>query len=123
MKNALFALLAGVAVAALSGCAHNRCNSCCENGPSEKDTHFCVHPIRSLLGIGQGTCRKCPETAAACPTCPQPACHACGGRGCGMCLGHGQPMAEGPVGAVTYPYYTLHGPRDFLAKNPPSMGP
>lgn len=24
---------------------------------------------------------------------------------------------------VTYPYYTLHGPRDFLAKNPRGIGP
>ena len=24
---------------------------------------------------------------------------------------------------ITYPYYTTRGPRDFLAKNPPSIGP
>lgn len=29
----------------------------------------------------------------------------------------------GPQGAVAYPYYTNRGPRDFLAKNPPSIGP
>ena len=28
-----------------------------------------------------------------------------------------------PTGAVAYPYYTTRGPRDFLAKNPPSIGP
>lgn len=28
-----------------------------------------------------------------------------------------------PTGAVTYPYYTTRGPRDFLAVNPPSIGP
>jgi hypothetical protein len=28
-----------------------------------------------------------------------------------------------PSGAVAYPYYTTRGPRDFLAKNPPSIGP
>lgn len=28
-----------------------------------------------------------------------------------------------PTGAVTYPYYTNRGPRDFLAKNPRSIGP
>jgi hypothetical protein len=27
------------------------------------------------------------------------------------------------MGAVTYPYYTLRGPRDFLLANPPSIGP
>ena len=28
-----------------------------------------------------------------------------------------------PTGAVAYPYYTTRGPRDFLAKCPPSIGP
>ena len=28
-----------------------------------------------------------------------------------------------PTGGVAYPYYTTRGPRDFLAKNPPSIGP
>ena len=28
-----------------------------------------------------------------------------------------------PIGQVTYPYYTLRGPRDFLDRNPPSIGP
>ncbi len=28
-----------------------------------------------------------------------------------------------PTGAVAYPYYTNRGPRDFLANNPPSIGP
>jgi len=34
---------------------------------------------------------------------------------------------QGPLGpstaAVTYPYYTTRGPRDFLMANPPSIGP
>ena len=28
-----------------------------------------------------------------------------------------------PSGTVAYPYYTTRGPRDFLAKRPPSIGP
>ncbi|MBM4021768.1 MAG: hypothetical protein FJ284_05920, partial [Planctomycetes bacterium] len=28
-----------------------------------------------------------------------------------------------PTGGVAYPYYTTRGPRDFLAKKPPSTGP
>jgi hypothetical protein len=39
---------------------------------------------------------------------------------------HHQPQmgpAGPPVGTVAYPYYTLRGPRDFLASNPPSIGP
>jgi hypothetical protein len=27
-----------------------------------------------------------------------------------------------PTGTTAYPYYTLHGPRDFLVDNPPSLG-
>ena len=45
----------------------------------------------------------------------------CSHRHCanGACGG-----AVGPeTGSVTYPYYTLRGPRDFLLNNPPSIGP
>ncbi|MCS7236645.1 MAG: hypothetical protein NZ899_00050 [Thermoguttaceae bacterium] len=35
-----------------------------------------------------------------------------------------QPYVAGPpIGTVVYPYYTVRGPRDFLAVNPPSIGP
>jgi hypothetical protein len=27
-----------------------------------------------------------------------------------------------PTGAVTYPYYTTRGPRDYFTNNPPSIG-
>ena len=45
-------------------------------------------------------------------------------------LGHGagarlqnQPFTPGPPSAqVGYPYYTHHGPRDFLMDNPPTIG-
>ena len=50
----------------------------------------------------------------------------CGRAGCPHC-GHGSREAvtdPGPsTGAVTYPYYTLRGPRDFLARNPSPIGP
>lgn len=40
-------------------------------------------------------------------------------------LGGCEPIgpAGPPTGAVAYPYYTTRGPRDFLAKCPPSIGP
>jgi hypothetical protein len=68
----------------------------------------------------------------------------CGPGGCGIahggckggcCSNHGLVAMPGtrngagmgpggPTSAqVTYPYYTNRGPRDFLAKNPPSIGP
>jgi hypothetical protein len=38
--------------------------------------------------------------------------------------GDGQIGPAGPPsGAVAYPYYTTRGPRDFLARRPPSIGP
>jgi hypothetical protein len=47
-----------------------------------------------------------------------PACGCQGG-----CRGPA-PAAPGPPTAqVTYPYYTLHGPRDFLDSNPRGIGP
>jgi len=41
--------------------------------------------------------------------CPQRCGHACAGKAM-------------PAGNE-YPYYTTHGPRDFLQKNPQSIGP
>lgn len=81
-------------------------------------------------GCGQGNC--------GCQSCPH-----CGGQGCNACC-HGNTAVNGVVGAVldcaqsdaaygfnpgpavaqtAYPYYTTRGPRDFLMKNPPSIGP
>ncbi len=56
-------------------------------------------------------------------------CRCCGiGIPCLPARGGGAAMAEAgpsgpPTGAVTYPYYTNRGPRDFLADDPPSIGP
>lgn len=57
--------------------------------------------------------------------------HTPGGcKSCGMAAHHGPSADEQlyeepgpPTGAVTYPYYTTRGPRDFLARNPASIGP
>jgi hypothetical protein len=80
-------------------------------------------------------------------TCPPGACHDCEsgvckvphtGRYGGLAKHHLSPAeraaiagsdygatqpAGPPTGAVAYPYYTTRGPRDFLAKKPPSIGP
>ena len=77
-------------------------------------------------GHGAGAC---PHGVAAPGVCAAPrlAAHVCG-PGCG--LGRSQIGSDGPAftsgpatGAVTYPYYTTHGPRDFLMSNPRSIGP
>jgi hypothetical protein len=84
-----------------------------------------------------------------CPdgNCPSGACQECEGGAChprhvgpygglakhhltpeekaalaGSDYGATQPAGP-PTGAVAYPYYTTRGPRDFLAKNPASIGP
>lgn len=45
------------------------------------------------------------------------------GRSRADCNQVGCGLAPGPtMGAVHYPYYTVRGPRDFLMKNPPSIG-
>lgn len=41
----------------------------------------------------------------------------------GMGAARGTPVAAPPFGAVTYPYYTTRGPRDFLAPAPRPIGP
>lgn len=65
-------------------------------------------------------------------TCQGASCrpHHCGilsnlaGHGQKQCNGGGRGLPAGPnMGAVTYPYYTTRGPRDFLLDDPPSIGP
>ena len=46
------------------------------------------------------------------------------GGGCGLRGRRGEEIGDGPAtGAVTYPYYTVRGPRDFLQKSPTPIGP
>jgi hypothetical protein len=128
MRNTLFALLAALSVSAASGCCgnhwwgHSACSSCGEQG-----------------------CGYCGANCGACGPggCPDGyGCNSGGGCGCG-CLGHNSdcsPIPDcadnraavnsqlgGPAGPpsaqVTYPYYTVRGPRDFFANNPSSIGP
>jgi hypothetical protein len=76
-------------------------------------------------------CRSCGASCdASCDTCEDtdPPCK-CKGHVCRLRRAPAMVEAEpepapGPAsGAVTYPYYTTRGPRDFLAKNPASIGP
>jgi len=39
------------------------------------------------------------------------------------CCCRGKSPAQIGQATVTYPYYTTRGPRDFLARNPQSIGP
>jgi hypothetical protein len=62
-----------------------------------------------------GTCNSSPETCG--PVASDP----CSGAGRGRGGAEADPTPPG--GVVTYPYYSLRGPRDFLAPNPRSIGP
>ena len=109
MKRAFLTLMVGMALAALAGCSSNHEN---------------------LLLPHHGTCRSAPETAAACgpggcPHCGDPSSGRDGpiARACAERDAY-RGGAPGPLtGAVAYPYYTLRGPRDFLARDPASIGP
>jgi hypothetical protein len=62
----------------------------------------------------------------ACNTCNCNQGNACpnnaAGRACHEPQGQAQ-QAAGPTAAVSYPYYTTRGPRDFLETHPQSIGP
>ncbi len=121
MKRALFSLLTAVILIGLAGCVTQ-------------------HGRRPWACLG-GSCAQAPENCQSCDApCDDESCDQCSdpGRcrrgdgpgyfkpGC-LCKGRcteGTGADPGPAtGTVTYPYYTTRGPRDFLAKNPPSIGP
>jgi hypothetical protein len=110
MKRAMFSVLTLIVLVGLVGCA----------------TQHGRHPLL-------GKCRGCDQQAGVCqstdgtpcdegnPCERQRCCRLCNGRGCNACCE--QPAAGPATGAITYPYYTTRGPRDFYAKNPGSIGP
>jgi hypothetical protein len=98
---------------------------------------------------GGGGCRdgNCQPGGCEDGSCPTGGCQECEGGAChprhvgrygGLAKHHLSPEEKAalagsdygaigpagpPTGAVAYPYYTTRGPRDFLAKCPPSIGP
>ena len=113
------------------------CNDGCENR-NEAPCAECQSGLCPSGGCKDGICRL-GENCNACSACADGSCrerHV--GRYGGLwkhrltteekCeLGgsdYGATYPPGPPsGAVAYPYYTTRGPRDFLAKCPPSIGP
>ena len=119
-------LLVVLVFAALTGCAAHR-GQCVNGGPDGNCAAMSENgaPCETCRNGGRG--EGCDSSdgyfhpgSSACPPC---GCHGgcAGGRGAGV----GEEEAAGgpPSGATAYPYYTVRGPRDFLAKNPPSIGP
>ncbi|HLA84681.1 MAG TPA: hypothetical protein VJL29_07800 [Thermoguttaceae bacterium] len=129
MKSAFALLTVAVVAVGLSGCGglggflspHGRC----------------------LVDGSCGHCTDCPETCASCEpnNCNAAACDGSTACETGCCEGCGDPACNGgcglrdrlcgreyvnpgpPTGAVSYPYYTVRGPRDFLMKSPSPLGP
>ncbi|GIW93475.1 MAG: hypothetical protein KatS3mg110_1516 [Pirellulaceae bacterium] len=69
----------------------------------------CQHHNLARRGCGNPYCDRCGAMAQVPPRLPP---------------GYQQQVgpAGPPTAAVAYPYYTLRGPRDFLASQPPSIG-
>ena len=121
MKRATLWMLTAVMAVGLTGCMQqfgrrpwasmeggctpaSECSASCDVG-CEMGGDTCAQPIRCRRGDGPGYFKP-----------------GCLGRQC--CEEPCEVAPQGPAtGAVTYPYYTTRGPRDFLAKNPPSIGP
>jgi hypothetical protein len=60
----------------------------------------------------------------ACNDCCNPCgCHVCPGGCCNRQGPQDGQQQAGAGGVVSWPYYTVRGPRDFLETNPQSIGP
>jgi hypothetical protein len=111
MKRAILMLTAGCFLAVLAGCV-------CPHG-------------RDGTGLINGSCQNAPENCAACQGGCQGDCDdGCGDPNCERCrkcraerCRKAQPATGPDCPTVTYPYYTVRGPRDFLARSPRSIGP
>jgi hypothetical protein len=118
MKRTLFSLLAVVVLAGLTGCVtqHGRRPLACMGGS-------CAQAPENCQSCGDSCGASCDTCEKAAP--PEKCKHVCRLRQRQPVMeAEPEPAPAGPAsGAVTYPYYTTRGPRDFLAKNPPSIGP
>jgi hypothetical protein len=95
MKRTIFVILAAFMLAATTGCLHRQCR---EKGCSAEGCSACT--VEPTCDPG---CAPVKEKCVRAPVAP--------------------PDPGPPTGAVAYPYYNLRGPRDFLARNPASIGP
>jgi hypothetical protein len=111
MKRALLLLIAGTAMFALSGCCHP----------------FTDGFGHRLFNWGDQKAPSAPCRHGTCETAPGPGCltGGCGTgvNGTGLLHCCNPPPQGGSPGGVTYPYYTLRGPRDYFVDNPAPIGP
>ena len=146
MKRILFLMLAVVLLAGLSGLSGCCCNRPAASGGNCLIDGSCGTCADTCQPSDCGDCGTC-DQGYECVQGGQ-CVQGCEGGGCGQGLadrcrgflsslcpwGHGGghqaaapagdgAFGQGTGGVVAYPYYTTRGPRDFLAKNPRSIGP
>ena len=134
-------------LACRGGCTSSSdCDPCCSNdcGPSCGSCNSCG-PYYGSCNTGQCQVSECGchdqcggGARGLCSSCQSGVCTGCrpapihwqqGGLDYAHKLTRGM-LRNGqvtqnpgpPAASIGYPYYTVRGPRDFLAKNPPSMG-
>ena len=123
MKRTMFFGLLLVGLAGLTGCVmqHGRRPWACMGGSCAQAPENCRSCDASCGASCDASCDTCEDTDPACK------CKGLLGRLRRQpAMVEAEPEAPPPgpaTGTVTYPYYTTRGPRDFLAKNPPSIGP
>jgi len=99
MKRALLLLVVVLVLAGFSGCAQQPVAA---NG-GDPDVQPCACGRRAWCWPFRNVCcGPCRERAAA-PAAMAP--------------------PQPPIEAITYPYYTIRGPRDFLERTPSPIGP
>jgi hypothetical protein len=122
MKRAMFSVLTLVILTGLTGCAtqHGRHplladkGTCCTEGTCAQAAEGCQH--------GQACCKDPGNNGHMSLGARLAGLCKCGARK-ERCQKDCEPAPGPATGAVTYPYYTVRGPRDFLAKAPSSIGP
>ena len=108
MKKIMYSLLPLILWGCFIGCAHHKANQGCRDGCN-------------------GGCNRCGVFGGNAMTANGEPCGPFGGH----LMGGGCPQnprayvgpAGPPTAAVTYPYYTTRGPRDFLLDQPQTIGP
>lgn len=127
MKRAIFAMLALLVVASSTGCCcfdrvlcrpwgcRGGCGGCCDSGCDSGGCDSGGYAGGDYDGGGGG-----------CSSCGM-AHHGAAGAGQYAHTRNDGGMRQYDPGPrspqVAYPYYTTRGPRDFLARNPQSIGP
>jgi len=109
------------------GCGSGQCNTGCPNGqcngaPTQAQRQNMAPGMYSADPRMQPGVQ---QAGYADPSVQQAGFHGGEAGGGGGVFHHGAPPAMGgpQTGAVTYPYNTNRGPRDFLAKEPTAIGP